>query len=167
MSTNAYHPIFTPTACAAIIGFASGATTSAKFSGLQFTAENLHRLPKTKADWYFFQKTKNYKVILGGIFGGFKVGAKLGFWTSGFCCLKEAFTHSGISLIEKNKFLAGGLSGLTVAISSSYFYKLQPIFLPSRLFIGSFLGLLAGAGEDARTFLSIDKYQDLKYDVDT
>ncbi|EFP80670.1 uncharacterized protein PGTG_06626 [Puccinia graminis f. sp. tritici CRL 75-36-700-3] len=54
--------------------------------------ENLHRLPQTRANWFFFQKTKNYKVILGGFKGGLRTGAKLGAWTAGFCTLKEAFT---------------------------------------------------------------------------
>jgi hypothetical protein len=102
-----------------LIGFASGATTAGKLAGYQFMVENLHRLPQTRANWFFFQKTKNYKIILGGLKGGLKTGAKLGAWTAAFCTLKEAFTL--VPTIEGRKSLAGALSGVNIALGASLF----------------------------------------------
>ncbi|WAQ92227.1 hypothetical protein PtA15_16A133 [Puccinia triticina] len=114
-----YQEIMIPTSCAMMIGFASGATTSGKLAGYQFMVENLHRLPQTRSNWFFFQKTKNYKVILGGFKGGLKTGAKLGAWTAGFCTLKEAFTL--VPALERRKSLAGALSGFNIALGASLF----------------------------------------------
>jgi hypothetical protein len=51
----------------ALWGFVFGSYLGGRQSGLQYLAENAHRLPRTKADWYFYHKTKNYRVMLGGI----------------------------------------------------------------------------------------------------
>ncbi|KAA1111625.1 hypothetical protein PGT21_006811 [Puccinia graminis f. sp. tritici] len=149
-----YQEIMIPTSCAMMIGFASGATTSGKLAAYQFMVENLHRLPQTRANWFFFQKTKNYKVILGGFKGGLRTGAKLGAWTAGFCTLKEAFTL--VPAIERRKSLAGALSGLNIALGASLFYRLRPTISPQRLLLGTLMGLCAGLAEDYKTHLEED-----------
>lgn len=143
--------ILVPTSCAMMIGFASGATTAGKLGGYQFVVENLHRLPKTRANWFFFQKTKNYKVILAGLKGGLKTGAKLGGWTATFCSLKELFALT--PSIDNRKSLAGALAGLHIALGASVFYQLRPILSPRRLALGTLLGVLAGFSEDIKARL--------------
>ena len=113
--------------------------------------ENLHRLPQTRSNWFFFQKTKNYKVILGGFKGGLKTGAKLGAWTAGFCTLKEAFTL--VPALERRKSLAGALSGFNIALGASLFYRLRPTISPQRLLLGTLMGLCAGLAEDMKSHL--------------
>ncbi|KAI7936068.1 hypothetical protein MJO29_015371, partial [Puccinia striiformis f. sp. tritici] len=146
-----YQEIMMPTSCAMMIGFASGATTSGKLAGYQFMVENLHRLPRTRANWFFFQKTKNYKVILGGFKGGLKTGGKLGAWTAGFCTLKELFTL--LPAIERRKSIAGALAGLNMALGASLFYQLRPTISPRRLLLGTLMGLCAGLAEDMKAHL--------------
>ena len=57
-----------------ILGFSRGA----RMSGLRFLAENAHRLPTTVGGWYFYNKTKNYRVLLGGFKGGVRQGLRFG-----------------------------------------------------------------------------------------
>ena len=41
--------------------------------------------------WYFYQKTKNYRVIYSGVLGGLKTGTRLALWTGAFVALEEGF----------------------------------------------------------------------------
>ncbi|EPQ28723.1 uncharacterized protein PFL1_03527 [Pseudozyma flocculosa PF-1] len=66
-------------------GFVSGLTSAGKRASLVFMAENAHRLPDTVQGWYFYSKTKNYRILLRGIQGGIRQGARLSVWTTGFC----------------------------------------------------------------------------------
>lgn len=71
-------------------GFALGAAHGGGTSALRFRAENAHRLPTSQVGWYLYHKSKNYNVMLGAIREGFKMGSKLGFWTSAFFTMEEA-----------------------------------------------------------------------------
>ncbi|KAG0141793.1 hypothetical protein CROQUDRAFT_663372 [Cronartium quercuum f. sp. fusiforme G11] len=117
-------PILVPTVSASIVGFVSGLVSSGKLSAAQFTCENLHRLPTSRREAYLFQKTKNYRIILGGLKGGLRSGARLGAWTGAFCSLKELlripFTSS-MTGEHQNwcRSMAGALSGFTLALGAS------------------------------------------------
>jgi hypothetical protein len=67
-------------------GFSMGAFLGAKHSGLQYLAENAHRLPTTVQGWYFYHKTKNYRMMLGGVKRGMRFAAK----TGGMCFMYGA-----------------------------------------------------------------------------
>ena len=67
-----------------ILGISYGGQNAA----LRFRAENAHRLPTTSKGWYFYHKSKNYKVMYGGIKEGFRMGAKIGFWVGSFFALE-------------------------------------------------------------------------------
>ena len=69
------------------LGFASGMATGFQRAGLVFLAENAHRLPTTVQGWYFYNKTKNYRMILGGLRQGSWTGLRLSGWVSGWCLL--------------------------------------------------------------------------------
>lgn len=64
--------------CAFIVGAALGITRGGRNAGLRFLAENAHNPPTTVQGWYFYNKTKNYKVILGGLKAGGAMGCLLG-----------------------------------------------------------------------------------------
>jgi hypothetical protein len=63
-----------------LIGFVRGS----REAGLRFLAENAHRPPTTVQGWYFYNKTKNYRVLLGGLKRGGRdalaLGATAGAW---------------------------------------------------------------------------------------
>ncbi|CAG8623632.1 7458_t:CDS:1 [Ambispora leptoticha] len=69
------------TASGAFWGFIFGGYEGSKRSGLQYRAENAHKLPTTKGGWYFYHKRKNYKMLLGG----FKRGVRYAFFTGSLC----------------------------------------------------------------------------------
>jgi hypothetical protein len=64
-------------------GFGIGAFLGGRQSGLQYLAENAHKLPTTVQGWYFYHKTKNYKMMLGGMKKGMRYAGK----TGGLCLL--------------------------------------------------------------------------------
>ena len=67
------------------LGFLSGLSTAGKKAGLVFMAENAHRLPDTVQGWYFYSKTKNYRIMLAALKGGARTGTKTALWTGAFC----------------------------------------------------------------------------------
>jgi hypothetical protein len=66
------------TGTGAFWGFTFGAFIGGRQAGLQYLAENAHRLPRTKDGWYFYHKTKNYRVLLGGIRQGMRQAGRMG-----------------------------------------------------------------------------------------
>lgn len=64
-------------------GFSIGAFLGGRQSGLQYLAENAHKLPTTVQGWYFYHKTKNYRMMLGGVKKGVRYAGK----TGGLCLL--------------------------------------------------------------------------------
>ncbi|CDS82114.1 uncharacterized protein SPSC_02934 [Sporisorium scitamineum] len=140
------------------LGLISGVLTSGKRAGLVFMAENAHRLPDTVQGWYFYSKTKNYKVLLGAAKGGLKQGTRLGIWTTGFCfaerfaeltraSLQKQFASSGEVEEAREGFKVlghwtdGALAGVVTAAAATALYRLPR---PSAVKVFQ-LGLLAGA----------------------
>jgi hypothetical protein len=65
-------------ACSAVLGGLIGVVRGGRKASLRFLAENAHRPPRTKQGWYFYFKTKNYKVMLGSVKGAAVEGSKMG-----------------------------------------------------------------------------------------
>ncbi|ODN79900.1 hypothetical protein L202_03789 [Cryptococcus amylolentus CBS 6039] len=68
------------------IGFVRGGSQAR----LRFLAENAHRMPKTVGGWYFYTKTRNYRVIQGALKSGGYYGAALGGSTLTYVLLDES-----------------------------------------------------------------------------
>lgn len=108
-----------------LFGFVSGLVTSSRLSGRQFLAENAHRLPTTVQGWYFYTKTKNYRVMHGGIKGGLKTGGRLGAWTLAFIGLEEGIEYGMRSVSStglegwRTRSISGGISGLALASAAT------------------------------------------------
>ncbi|KAF8204936.1 hypothetical protein BJ912DRAFT_1052242 [Pholiota molesta] len=64
-------------ATAFIVGAAIGIMRGGRTASLRFLAENAHRPPTTVQGWYFYNKTKNYKVMLGALKGAGAEAGKL------------------------------------------------------------------------------------------
>ncbi|ORY87086.1 hypothetical protein BCR37DRAFT_376472 [Protomyces lactucae-debilis] len=69
------------TSLCSLTTFALGALSSGKRCAHQFLAENAHRLPRTHQGWYFYHKTKNYRVAFGAIKGGVRYACRAAGWT--------------------------------------------------------------------------------------
>ncbi|BFZ59739.1 hypothetical protein YB2330_000755 [Saitoella coloradoensis] len=125
--------------------FLMGMYTGGKKTALQYLAENSHRLPKTQQGWYFYHKTKNYKVMLGGIQAGVKAAARVSGWTATY-----VLTEAGIDYVRggRKDFLATTGAAVSTIGFLSLWQRLgkQATLRAVRLaFVG---GLVAGLGQD-------------------
>ncbi|EPQ59393.1 hypothetical protein GLOTRDRAFT_24616, partial [Gloeophyllum trabeum ATCC 11539] len=67
-----------------LLGTMIGVQRGGRTASLRFLAENAHRPPRTVRGWYFYQKTKNYKVLWGALKEGGRIGTRLGLMTLGW-----------------------------------------------------------------------------------
>ncbi|GAA6058567.1 hypothetical protein JCM10212_007006 [Sporobolomyces blumeae] len=144
-----------------VFGFTSGLVSKSKLAAKQFLAENAHRLPTTVQGWYFYQKTKNYRVLFSAVKGGLLTGWRLALWTSAFVGLEEAFdrairtgfAHSGHAGDDQEfpvRSVAGAVAGVGLAGAAGTFYRLSKYTRTRRLALGLGMGTLAGATVDLR-----------------
>ena len=108
-------------------GFATGMflglSHGSKTSGLQFRAENAHRLPTSQKGWYLYHKSKNYHMMLGGLKEGFKLAPKISLWAGGLFMIEHIVdrgrSRSADSLWEyrqgREDFLSTTVATLTLA----------------------------------------------------
>ncbi|GAA5942363.1 uncharacterized protein JCM15063_002982 [Sporobolomyces koalae] len=153
--------VLIPTAAFAF-GFTSGLVSASKLASKQFLAENAHRLPTTVQGWYFYQKTKNYRVLFAAMKGGLVTGGRLGAWTGLFVVaqdavervLKTGLMHSGTGDdSSKVKTFAGGAAGTGLAAIAGTFYRLSRHTRGKRLMLGLGMGVLAGGTVDLRDWI--------------
>ncbi|KIJ37360.1 hypothetical protein M422DRAFT_138814, partial [Sphaerobolus stellatus SS14] len=67
----------------------------------RFLAENAHRAPTTMQGWYFYQKTKNYRVMLGALKGGGADGLRLGLTGLGWVGFEELMRRTGLDDVRE------------------------------------------------------------------
>ncbi|KAH9853593.1 hypothetical protein C2E23DRAFT_728206 [Lenzites betulinus] len=91
---------------ALIVGTTIGLYRGSRTASLRFLAENAHRTPKTVRGWYLYNKTKNYRVLLGGLKGAGADATKLGLTAAGWVFLEEACTRLGL---DDGREVAAGL----------------------------------------------------------
>jgi hypothetical protein len=80
---------------AVIAGTAIGLMRGSQMASLRFLAENVHRPPTTVQGWYFYNKTKNYKVLLGGLKGAGAEASKLAVVALGWVSIEEGLERVG------------------------------------------------------------------------
>lgn len=103
-------------------GFSIGAFLGGQQSGLQYLAENAHKLPTTVQGWYFYHKTKNYRMMLGGVKRGIRFAGK----TGGLCLLYGSL-EAAIDDIRgeadvMNSVTAGVATGTLFSTFSKFFF---------------------------------------------
>ncbi|KAI9639575.1 uncharacterized protein MKK02DRAFT_39895 [Dioszegia hungarica] len=76
-------------ASAALVGLVIGMSRGGSRARLRFLAENAHRPPTTIQGWYFYTKTRNYRVFFSAAKMGAKYALGLGGATAGFVLLDE------------------------------------------------------------------------------
>ncbi|KAJ7095164.1 hypothetical protein B0H15DRAFT_775511 [Mycena belliarum] len=80
---------------AALLGAVVGVSRGTRLASLRFLAENAHRTPTTQKGWYYYHKTKNYRVILGGLRGAVRDGGYLATITLGWVALETGLEAVG------------------------------------------------------------------------
>jgi hypothetical protein len=108
---------------ASLLGLTLGFIRGSRTSSLRFLAENAHRRPTTVQGWYFYNKTKNYRVLLGGMKQGAKESLKLGLIGLGWVGIAEGWKwighKTGVHWLEdvRDIVAGGGTAGAVSAIS--------------------------------------------------
>ncbi|KAI5476126.1 hypothetical protein MNV49_000396 [Pseudohyphozyma bogoriensis] len=142
-----------------IFGFVSGLMTSSRLASRQFLAENAHRQPTTVQGWYFYQKTKNYRVLYRGIIGGMRTGSRVAFWSGAFVALSEGIelgvrrTAPEVSAPYKTRWASGAVAGATLTALGSQLYRLSRYGGVRRMFMGASFGAIAGGCIDLRDWM--------------
>ncbi|GAA5879322.1 hypothetical protein JCM3774_006434, partial [Rhodotorula dairenensis] len=113
--------------------------------------------------WYFYQKTKNYRVAWAGIKGGLRTGSRLGLWTGAFLGCEEVvdravragLAQAGVHDPEhvKSKWASATVSGAALSVAAGWYYRLHRASAPRRLVLGMMMGALAGGAIDLRDWL--------------
>ncbi|ORZ10314.1 hypothetical protein BCR41DRAFT_357747 [Lobosporangium transversale] len=99
------------TGTAAFWGFILGGVIGSRQAGMQYLAENAHRLPKNMEGWYFYHKRKNYRMAFGALKKGAVYSAKTGVLVGLFEVLEASadFYRGGADFL--NSMMAGVISG--------------------------------------------------------
>ena len=105
---------------ALVVGTAIGAVRGSRKEGLRFLAENAHRAPTTLQGWYFYNKTKNYRMILGGLVEGGRQGAKLSATAAGWVTIEESIRTFGRGFEETAEVGAGVATGALFGLVCEY-----------------------------------------------
>ncbi|CAO3645662.1 unnamed protein product [Cunninghamella echinulata] len=133
-------------------GFGIGAFLGGKQAGLQYLAENAHRLPTTVQGWYFYHKTKNYRVMLGGAQRGMKYAVK----TGGLCLLYGGI-EAGLDEIRGEADIVNSVTaGVTTGALFSVITKLTRGSFRYSLAFGAVFGLVTGGLSDLHKYASGD-----------
>lgn len=98
---------------AIILGTTIGLFRGSRRASLRFLAENVHRMPTTLQGWYFYNKTKNYRVILGGVKEAGADALRLGTTAAGWVCFEEGVKRLGEDFEPVSEVVAGvGTAGV-------------------------------------------------------
>ncbi|CAO1614675.1 unnamed protein product [Jaminaea pallidilutea] len=143
------------------IGFVSGMVNGGSKASLVFLAENAHRRPDTVQGWYFYNKTKNYKVLLSSLRGGGATGGRLALLASLFVysetnswALRKEYLSGPEARVSGPQKIGhvfdGMIAGQVVAAFASITYKAPP----ARLFaVSTAAGAMMGGLQDLRDYL--------------
>ncbi|PSR74984.1 hypothetical protein PHLCEN_2v9398 [Hermanssonia centrifuga] len=102
---------------AVVLGITIGLFRGSRAASLRFLAENVHRPPTTVQGWYFYNKTKNYRLIMGGLKEAGWDALKLGTAAAGWVCIEEGSRRLGEPVAGVGEILAGvGTAGVFSAV---------------------------------------------------
>ena len=83
------------TSTTALTGLSLGVMRGGRTASLQYLAENAHRQPRTVEGWYFYKKTKNYRVMWGALKVGGREALRLGTAGLAWAALEDGFERAG------------------------------------------------------------------------
>ncbi|KAI7893704.1 uncharacterized protein EV154DRAFT_460479 [Mucor mucedo] len=133
-------------------GFSIGAFLGGQQSGLQYLAENAHKLPTTVQGWYFYHKTKNYRMMLGGVKRGLKFAGK----TGGLCLLYGSVEAAIDDVRGEADVLNSVTAGIATGTIFSTLTKLTRGSFRYSVIFGAMFGLAAGGLSDLHRYASGD-----------
>ncbi|RUP44766.1 hypothetical protein BC936DRAFT_149032 [Jimgerdemannia flammicorona] len=142
--------ILTMTTVGSLWGFVIGSYIGGRQSGVQYLAENAHKLPRTVQGWYFYHKTKNYKVMMGGIRKGFRFAGK-----TGGLCLAYGLIEAAIDRArEEADVINSAVAGVTTGAMFAAMTKLSRQSVRYSLAFGATCGLVTGGLNDLQNYIN-------------
>ncbi|KAJ3360071.1 hypothetical protein GGF32_008659 [Allomyces javanicus] len=139
-------------------GFLLGGALGAQHAGLQFLAENAHKLPVTVQGWYFYHKAKNYRSMWGAVKRGTVYAGRLGVVVGLF-----AAVETGLDLARgKDDLWSATAAGVVTATTFAAAYRLPRASVQRTLLYGTVTGLLVGGIQD---LLSVQLGYPAKYRI--
>ncbi|KAN0097685.1 hypothetical protein V8E55_002131 [Tylopilus felleus] len=109
-------------ASAAIMGTVIGAVRGSRRASLRYLAENAHRPPTTVQGWYFYNKTKNYRRMAGGLQEGGLNAMKLGVTALVWVGIEDGLERCGQPWAEARELGAGlGTASVFAAVCELLF----------------------------------------------
>lgn len=94
---------------AIVLGATLGFVRGSRRASLRFLAENVHRPPTTVQGWYFYNKTKNYRVLMGGLKESGLDAVKLGTTATGWVCVEEGMSRLDLPWAQNLKEVVAGV----------------------------------------------------------
>ncbi|KAJ2413042.1 hypothetical protein GGF41_006013 [Coemansia sp. RSA 2531] len=126
------------------VGAACGGLIGGQLSGRQYLAERAHRLPTTVQGWFFYQKWKNYRVILGAMRGAAKYATRVGACVMAFATVEMAVDQA----IGEVQAASSAVAGLATAIGVSLVARLPRSSTKRACIAGLGVGLVVGGLQD-------------------
>ncbi|KXN74637.1 hypothetical protein CONCODRAFT_34262 [Conidiobolus coronatus NRRL 28638] len=108
-----------------LLGFAIDGYSGGKMASYRYRAEHQHKKPKSIQQWYFYHKTKNYKVILESIYKGSRMTAKLTALSCSFLVLEycgDFVTDRKLPIVSST--LAGLVTATVVGKFRKFLYNI-------------------------------------------
>ncbi|KAI9172925.1 hypothetical protein H9P43_007056 [Blastocladiella emersonii ATCC 22665] len=121
-------------------GFLLGGAIGSRSAGLQFLAEHAHQLPVTVQGWYFYHKTKNYRMAWGGFRRGLREAGRLGSVVATFAAVETA-----VDLARETEDAASSVvAGIFTAAAFAAVNRLPIASAKRTLVYGAATGALVG-----------------------
>ncbi|KAJ2863927.1 hypothetical protein GGH94_003285 [Coemansia aciculifera] len=126
------------------VGAVCGGLLGGQLAGRQYLAERAHRLPTTVQGWFFYQKWKNYRVILGGMRGASKYAARVGGCVVAFAAIESAVDQA----VGEIQAASSAVAGLATAVGVSLVARLPRSSTRRACIAGLGVGLVVGGLQD-------------------
>ncbi|OCH92892.1 hypothetical protein OBBRIDRAFT_790749 [Obba rivulosa] len=120
---------------AVLVGTTLGLFRGSRLASLRFLAENAHRPPTTMKGWYFYNKTKNYRMMLGGLKQAGLDAARLGATAAGWVIIEEGCERLGWK--DVSEVAAGvGTAGIFAGV-----YRMPGRVMGQAMVLGAIIGV--------------------------
>lgn len=117
---NVHPRVFILPTVGAFLGLGTGMIQGARAAQLRYLAENAHNPPRTVQGWYFYNKTKNYRMMWAGLREGAKTGVSFvtySVYFSSYPLGRQRWARLDCCGVELRKLSFGSLPGWNLSRS--------------------------------------------------
>ncbi|EMD40812.1 hypothetical protein CERSUDRAFT_111397 [Gelatoporia subvermispora B] len=119
---------------AILVGTTIGLFRGSRLAALRYLAENAHRPPTTVKGWYLYNKTKNYRMMLGGLRQAGLDAMRLGTTAAAWVIIEEGCERLGAK--DVSEVAAGlGTAGIFAGV-----YRMPGRVMGQAMVLGALIG---------------------------